>query len=508
MTISAERVGNVRAIAASTITGPQRSHVGTAPRNQGGLEQRRTWEKRYLSRVRTTDWIIVLAAVGTPALLHAFTNQVHDDPWNFLRAPLLVIPCWLLLLSLSNSRAWNVFGSGSTEYTRVAHATGFAFGIVAIVFVVFQWPGFRIQLLVGLPLGMILLLAGRRFWRNWLGRQRSLGRYASHAIVAGTPDGVRYVIERLNQAGGHGYHVVGVVTDADGLASLHVDKKVYPIVGSMNEVSAVAKELRADAVIVASHPNGDVDYLRRLSWQLEGSAAELILSNRLAEVAGPRISLQPLDGMPLIHVRIPEFEGSHLMLKRALDIVFSSAILLAISPILAIIAIAIKLDSKGPVFFRQPRIGLNGREFAMIKFRSMRQNAESELAQLQLHNEGAGPLFKMRQDPRITRVGRFIRKYSLDELPQFWNVLRGDMSVVGPRPPLQREVNQYDDDVFRRFYIKPGITGLWQISGRSDLSWGESVRLDLRYVENWSVILDLMIIWRTVRVVLRPDGAY
>lgn len=506
--MDAARAETVEAHAESAVAARRPLRVGSAPRNQRGLELRRRWERRHSKRVRATDWVIVFAAVGTPALLQALINDMRDYPWEFLRAPLLVIPCWLLMLSLMGSRAWNVFGSGSTEYKRVAHATGFAFGIIAIVFVVFQWSGFRIQLLVGLPLGMVLLLVGRKSWREWLVRQRSIGHYASHAIVAGTPGGVQYVIERLNQAGGHGYHVVGVATDVQGMTSVHVSGKDYPVVGGMNDVPAVAKELHADAVIVASQPDGDVEYLRRLSWQLEGKAAELILSNRLAEVAGPRISLQPIDGMPLIHVRIPEFEGSHLLLKRALDIGFSTAVLVAIAPILALIALAIKIDSRGPVFFCQPRVGLDGREFAVIKFRSMRVNAERELAQLLAQNEGAGPLFKLRDDPRSTKVGRFIRKYSLDELPQFWNVLRGDMSVVGPRPPLLSEVSQYDDHVFRRFYIKPGITGLWQISGRSDLSWEESVRLDLRYVENWSMIEDLMIVWRTVRVVLRPQGAY
>ena len=311
----------------------------------------------------------------------------------------------------------------------------------------------------------------------------------------------------MTETGSLGYCVVGVTTDAPA-KSVRVKDVDYPVLGTMDTVANVAQTVGADAIIVASTPTHDADYIRRLSWQLEGAAAELILSSRLTDVAGPRISLRPVDGMPLIHVRIPEFEGSRLALKRAFDLVISTAALLVTAPLAVIIGVAIKLDSKGPVFYRQSRIGLNGRSFDMIKFRSMGADADQEVTALQSQNEGAGPLFKMRNDPRITRVGRFIRKYSIDELPQFWNVFRGDMSVVGPRPPLEREVAQYHDDVFRRFYIKPGITGLWQVSGRSDLTWEESVRLDLRYVENWSILQDLTIIWRTVRVVVRPDGAY
>jgi exopolysaccharide biosynthesis polyprenyl glycosylphosphotransferase len=248
--------------------------------------------------------------------------------------------------------------------------------------------------------------------------------------------------------------------------------------------------------------------VRRLAWELEGTAAELVLCNRLTDVAGPRITLRPLDGLPLIQVKIPEFEGGVHAFKRAFDIAFAALALVPILLITPVIAIATKLDSPGPVFFRQTRVGRDGRPFAMLKFRTMRVDAEIQLAALLSINEGAGPLFKLRRDPRVTRVGAVLRRFSLDELPQFLNVLRGDMSVVGPRPPLPGEVTGYDGTVFRRLYIKPGITGLWQVSGRSDLSWDESVRLDLRYVENWSLTTDLMIIWRTARVMVAPKGAY
>jgi exopolysaccharide biosynthesis polyprenyl glycosylphosphotransferase len=276
----------------------------------------------------------------------------------------------------------------------------------------------------------------------------------------------------------------------------------------MDTVALHARDLGADSIIIASRPDDDPDFIKRLSWDLEGTAAELILSSRLTDVAGPRLSLRPLDGLPLIHVKIPEFEGGVHLLKRAMDIAVAVVALIPIAVAAPLIALMIKLDDHGPALFRQTRVGRDGREFQILKFRTMRTTAEAELGALRSHNEGAGPLFKLKRDPRITRVGSVLRKFSLDELPQFWNVLRGEMSVVGPRPPLPSEVTAYDGTVYRRLYIKPGITGLWQVSGRSDLSWEESVRLDLRYVENWSMLTDLMIMWRTARVMLRPKGAY
>lgn len=442
---------------------PSLVRMGVMPRTQGGLKQRHLWEKRYAQRLRLTDATIVILAVTAGYLMQTTVHGETDSVWAYMRAPLIVIPVWLLLLSLFGSRSSYHFGSGSSEYKRVAHSTGFAFGAIAITFVIFQWPGLRIQLLAALPLGLFGLLLSRWAWRRWLVQQRTLGHCAYRAIVVGTEDDIRYVVQRLEDSGQLGYRVVGIATDTPNIQHLRGATKLYPVVGSLNAVATIARNLAADAVIVASRPPHDPDYVKRLSWQLEGTAAELILSSRLADVAGPRISLRPVDGMPLIHVRIPQFEGSRLVLKRAFDIAMSAVALAALAPVGLIVALAIKLDSRGPVLFRQTRIGLNGNEFAMMKFRSMRKSAESEVVDLRSLNQGAGPLFKMRNDPRVTRVGRFIRKYSIDELPQFWNVLRGDMSVVGPRPPLSSEVMQYHEDVFRRFYIKPGITGLWAL---------------------------------------------
>jgi exopolysaccharide biosynthesis polyprenyl glycosylphosphotransferase len=196
------------------------------------------------------------------------------------------------------------------------------------------------------------------------------------------------------------------------------------------------------------------------------------------------------------------------VVKGGVDRAAAALALLSLMPVLLLIALAVRLDSPGPVLYRQERIGVNGRGFTILKFRSMSVDADCLLAELLYRNEGGGLLFKMRRDPRVTRVGRWLRRFSLDELPQLFNVLGGSMSLVGPRPPLPAEVERYDSSVSRRLLVKPGLTGLWQISGRSDLSWEEAVRLDLRYVENWSLALDALILVKTVRAVVSSSGAY
>lgn len=501
--VSITRAGFVP-IAAPRATRPLTRTVVT-PRASATLERRRQWERGYRTRLQLTDAAVILFAVGLTAAIQLFT-----DVWvaEALRnAALLGIP-WYLMLSALNTRAATILGAGTTEYRHVAHAGGLAVGIAAIAGVLLEWEGLQPLFFVALPVGMLGLLVARWTWRRWLQRQRLRGQYASRTLVVGNTGDVEYVIDSLQKGAENGYHVVGTTLLDRNAGALTIGESVYPVVGNLHSVAAAAAQLGADAIIVASRPDGDPDFIKQLSWQLEGTAAELVLSSRLTDVAGPRISLRQVDGLPLIRVRIPTYEGGVHVLKRALDIAVAIVALIPIGLITPVLAILIKLDSAGPVFFLQERVGRDGRTFKMAKFRSMKTDAEQQLAALKEQNEGAGLLFKMKQDPRVTRIGKVLRKLSLDELPQFWNVLTGDMSVVGPRPPLQAEVTAYDGTVFRRLYIKPGITGLWQISGRSDLSWTESVRLDLRYVENWSVMNDLQIMWRTAKVMFRPSGAY
>ena len=235
---------------------------------------------------------------------------------------------------------------------------------------------------------------------------------------------------------------------------------------------------------------------------------DLVVSPGMVDVAGPRLTLRPTGGLPLIFVDKPQYEGAKRFQKRAFDVCFSLALLLCAAPLMVAAAVRIKAYDGGPVFYLSERIGLDGVPFQMIKFRTMVVGADRQLASLAHLSDSDGALFKMRQDPRITPVGRLLRRYSIDELPQFINVLRGEMSVVGPRPPLACEVDAYDARVRRRLLVRPGITGLWQISGRSDLSWEDSVRLDLSYVENWSMLADFAIAAGTLGAVVRARGAY
>jgi exopolysaccharide biosynthesis polyprenyl glycosylphosphotransferase len=267
-------------------------------------------------------------------------------------------------------------------------------------------------------------------------------------------------------------------------------------------------DLAADTVAVLACPELNGTRLRELAWQLEKTGTGLCVAPAVIDVAGPRTTIRPVAGMPLLHVDHPELTGFRWVVKGVFDKVSAAAALVVLAPLLATIALAIKLGDGGPAIFRQTRVGKDGHPFMVCKFRTMVVDAEQRKAALLAHNDGNGLLFKMRSDPRITRIGGQLRRWSLDELPQLINVVRGEMSLVGPRPPLPTEVAWYDQDVARRLLVKPGMTGLWQVSGRSDLSWEESIRLDLYYVENWSLAADLTILWKTVGAVVGSRGAY
>ncbi len=496
---------------AATLPAPFVLPGAQSPRATPTLARRLQRERRTRSRLTVTDSLAVTATTLIVALATApvGTSALSPVPIErLLAAPALVVAVWLVALAAINSRDSAILCGGATEYRRVVHATGLSFAVLAAPALLVGWSELRLQLLIALPVGTLAVLVGRWQWRRWLLARRREGDWAQRTILVGDRDEVAYVLDRLARTGDHSYHVVAAVIADDPGHPLLLHGRSVPVLPARATLADDAQRMGADTVILAAKPDADPAYLTRLSRQLEGTCAELILFSRLTDVAGPRISFRPIDGLPLIQVRIPTFDGGEHILKRALDIAIATPALLAIAILAIPIAIAIRLDSPGPILFRQQRVGRDGRTFGMLKFRTMHTDAEQQLAALQTRNEAAGPLFKLRNDPRITRVGAFLRKHSLDELPQFWNALTGDMSVVGPRPPLPGEATTYDGTAIRRLYLKPGITGLWQISGRSDLSWDESVRLDLRYVENWSVMQDLMIIVKTARVVIHPTGAY
>ena len=323
-------------------------------------------------------------------------------------------------------------------------------------------------------------------------------------LVVGYREHLVDLVRALDSVPAAGYHVVAACcSDAD-----QGDIGRVPVVGNESEAAEIAGRLCVNTVACTSSSRLGAGGLRRLGWALEGLDVDLVVVPRLTDVAGPRVLTRPVAGLSLLHVESPVFAGPRLAAKTTIDRGAAALLLILLSPLFAVVAARIRRSDHGPVFFQQERIGKDGTSFPMLKFRTMQVGAEAMLPSLLDRSDGQGPLFKLSDDPRITRVGATLRRYSLDELPQLLNVLRGQMSLVGPRPPLPCEVETYGNDVRRRLLVKPGMTGLWQINGRSNLSWEESVRFDLYYVENWSVMSDLMILWRTGRAVLHSSGAY
>lgn len=470
------------------------------------------WARRFQRALVLSDCVIVVMAVAVALFTqYALTPSQRQATEVFLGSSAVagvLGAVWLGMLAIFRTRAVRNLGLGFAEYRGVVSSSLYTFGILAIAFLVLQVETARGFFMVALPLGLGALLLDRWLWRRWLNHRRATGHYLSRAIVVGDPADVAYVVRQMDKKSGAVYNVIGVGLPQGRSARITFAADAVPVIADLSNIAAAVRATKADAVIVAGEPRSPSHFIRDLGWELEGLGAELVVASALTNIAGPRIHFRPVEGLPLMHVELPNYDGGKHTLKRVLDITLASLALVALIPVFIAVAIAIRREGPGPVLFRQERVGRNGETFHMLKFRSMVTTAETDLLDLLDRNEGSGVLFKMKNDPRITRVGRFLRRYSLDEVPQFWNVLIGDMSLVGPRPPLRTEVMRYENHVRRRLYIKPGLTGMWQVNGRSDLSWEESVRLDLYYVENWSLTGDLIILWRTFRVLVSPSGAY
>lgn len=475
-----------------------------------------TWASTIRTRLVITDLVSVSLSV-TLAIFGRFgldPEVASAGSLNYVLVSVLLAAAWMAALSMTQSNVAAVLGIGGEEYRRVITATLTTFGALAVVSMLFQLEVARGYLAIALPVGLVTLLLSRRIMRSWLTRSRRQGKYSHLSLLVGQPAEVTHVADRIEQLPAAGYQLGGVILDAradDPQPHLEVmtgKGTRIPVTGSLDQIVDTVNRLEVDAVIVVGHIGSDRQFLKALGWQLEGTNASLVLASRLTDIAGPRIHWRPIDGLPLMRVELPQYSGVKHTIKRLMDVVISATALVLLSPILAVIALAIRAEDNGPVLYRQQRVGILGENFQMHKFRSMRVDADRLVAGLLSANEANGPLFKVKNDPRITRIGGFLRRFSLDELPQLWDVLRGRMSLVGPRPPLPREVEQYEDHMHRRLNVLPGITGLWQVSGRSDLSWAECVRLDLYYVENWSPAGDALILFKTLKVVVSKKGAY
>jgi exopolysaccharide biosynthesis polyprenyl glycosylphosphotransferase len=458
--------------------------------------------RRYQHLAIMGDAASALVA-GVVALIFRFGTTPN---MNYVALAVALPLAWLAVIAARRGYEQRFLGTGPDEYRKVADAGLLIFTSIAVISYAVRGEIARGYVFVAVPLTILLTLLVRRQLRSWIYRLRARGHALQRVLVVGRADAAIALIEQLDAEPQHGLVPVGACVPFVGIEVSRVHN--VPVVGDPSRVLAAVDETSAHIVAVVSHPDLSGQALRRLSWALEERDVELIVSPGIIEVAGPRLSIRPIAGLSLLHLERPSASGGRLIGKAIFDRLVGALIVLALSPLLIAVALAVRLTSSGPALYRQTRVGVDGREFKMIKFRSMVPNAEAQRAALMALNDGNGVLFKLRKDPRVTPIGGFLRRFSLDELPQLFNVLRGDMSLVGPRPPLPEEADGYNDDATRRLRVKPGVTGLWQVSGRSDLTWEESLRLDLRYADNWSMTLDLSILWRTVRAVLKGAGAY
>ncbi|MFI9553900.1 sugar transferase [Nonomuraea endophytica] len=469
---------------------------------------RTTWVIRYRRQVIAGDLLMICLAV-----IAGYFGRFGWQPPVIAGVPYALVgagcvAAWVLALQQMRCYDGKVLGHGTDEYRRVAAASLHLAAFVAIGCYLTDTALARGFVGIAGPLGIIGLLATRFLARKWLHRRRRTTMGWSHRVlVVGGEDHVVHLVRQLRREPFAGYNVVGVCLP-DGYDHALPSFPDIPIVGSPRRIREAIAHAGADTVMVTSSTGITAGTLRELGWELEGLGVDLVVAPSLTDVAGPRIHTRPVAGLPLLHVEEPELAGPRRTAKNLLERVLALAALILLLPVFAIVALWVRADSPGPAIFRQARVGKLGRVFTLYKFRSMVVDAELALPEMATLNEKDSVLFKIRRDPRVTRAGRHLRKWSLDELPQLINVIRGDMALVGPRPPLPAEVAQYPRNAARRLLVRPGLTGLWQVSGRSELSWEDSVRLDLYYVENWSLTADLVILWKTLGAVLRGDGAY
>jgi len=467
--------------------------------------RRTRWESNYVLAVVVTDVVAVCIAVvlGYVLGLGNYVPQFGVSPGVGIISGVLMIGALLA------SRAWDpgVLGQGSEEFSRLIRAVVTSAVVLGLLGLAFTATAARPWVFGLIPLGGLIAAVFRLILRKRIHLLRDQGGCVLPVLAVGPTDAVVDLIDRTRRDMRRGWVVSGICTPT-GTAPDGSDEVLgVPVLGDLDSVADVARSGQHRVVAVCPTPGWSPKRMHQLAWSLEDVAAELVVDPGLMEMAGPRLHVDPVDGFPLLRLTRPTFTGVPWVVKHVVDRLGSALLLLLTSPLFLVLAIGVKLDG-GPVFFRQTRVGRHGREFSMLKFRSMIVDADRRTAELATLNEGAGPLFKVRRDPRVTRFGGFLRRYSLDELPQLINVLTGRMSLVGPRPPLPREVAVYGREAQRRLLVKPGLTGLWQISGRSDLSWEQSIRLDLRYVENWSLALDALILGKTFGAVVNSRGAY
>ena len=401
------------------------------------------------------------------------------------------------------------------EFRRVILASAVS---VLLLLALSSWtapPLVGLGILLAWSSSLVLTLASRKFWRWLVARARVGGRLVARTLVIGTNGEVERLAHAMRDPE-WGYRFVGCVATGDevmssiglnGSSNGNGHHTSHPILGHLGDLEDLVRETDAQCIFVASTAvtPKEMTYISRTARR---TSAQLCVSANMTDTLASRLSPHPVGNVMALAVKPVRLTGAQAALKRTFDLLLSSLALIVASPALALIALAIKVGSRGPVFFRQLRAGRDRKPFEVLKFRTMVPGAETMIDSLREYNEVDGPIFKIREDPRVTRVGKWLRRFSLDEVPQLVNVIKGEMSLVGPRPLPVEEVVDFEDWHQGRFEVPPGITGLWQVNGRSDVSFDELIRLDLFYIENWSLAFDLFIVLKTIPALVSRKGAY
>lgn len=465
-------------------------------------------DKRFARGLVIVDLVVLVGMMAAstapvaslnPIYFQIGSTEVSVTYWIFSS---LLVALWMIALGWGGTRSFRVVGSGGAEYKGIIRVAIVLFSAVALLSYFAKAEISRSYYIESLVGGILLLLISRWACRVWLNTQRHKGRLSSRAFLIGSPQSVRQVrmeIERHPEAG----------LSFGGQETFSISENSLKTLSSQQEFcSRILSKIEASNspfLIVCNSETLNADVVQLLSWELDSNKHELILAPSLRGIHESRIYSKQLAGLSLLFVSTPDLHSNKKLIKRAIDVLFAAALLILLSPVLLVVACAIKLESKGSILYRQERVGYLGKPFNIFKFRSMREDADEELQSLLQAQADSSAIFsKVRSDPRLTKVGKLIRKYSIDELPQLVNVLFGSMSLVGPRPHRDFEVAKYDSASERRLLVKPGMTGLWQVSGRSNLDSDESMNLDIYYVENWSLTFDSIILAKTIRAVVIP----
>jgi exopolysaccharide biosynthesis polyprenyl glycosylphosphotransferase len=466
-----------------------------------------TWHRPYATVLLVLDYVAAALASYTAISLYGKADSgFKHSPDAFTLVAYLLLPlAWLIVLWGHGAYDRRYLGVGTDEFKRVFRASVTVTALVSFVVFSTNFSPSRLSVGIALASGVTYVLFGRYLARRALVMVRGRGRAIHRVLLVGSFTEAIDVYTAVSRVPGAGLVPVGIHL-TEGYAASRGTQSPVPIFAG-RDVLTLLRDLGADTIAVCGSASAEPGELRRLAWQLEGTGVDLVVAPQLTDIAGPRVHIRPVEGLPLLHVEEPKLSGVAWLFKNLMDRVVAGLLLIVLAPLFLLIAVSIRISDRGPAFFSQSRVGREGKTFKVWKFRTMYTDAEERLAQLVDRNESDGLMFKIRDDPRVIPVGRVLRRTSLDELPQLLNVIKGEMSLVGPRP-LPADDGDFLGDVRRRLLVRPGMTGLWQVSGRSELSWDDAVRLDLYYVDNWSLAFDLVILWRTIGVVFGRRGAF